>query len=314
MKRKGSAIVLAVLLLSFFTAIALAVFYLGGKKGERAYLKVIGEEVSNDVDMGSSIAYYDAYVSEQFVRKGKVYETDGTYKHPDIDGTVDSYPALSSMPLTLVDTLNYAPNNLTPPSGYYYLGIRLSSYINYFASSWDHSLGDKYKPYVVRDTFNKEFTDSILAYRNWQEDETKINRLWIYDGHWDASDPKAITVGGYRLEKLEIVKDNDGLGVWDSGEDPVEIYPLDKSQKIVDRLNTATTPRTVDDAWLVRATYVKRIRLDGGSDIGEADFKMQAVHEAVIRFEDTDLDGSADFDGLYVDSGEAIEELIIEKM
>ncbi|WP_372714821.1 hypothetical protein, partial [Ilyobacter sp.] len=213
MKKKGSAIVLAVLLLSFFTAIALAVFYLGGKKGERAYLKVVGENVSNNLDMGSTLAYYDAYISEQFVRKGKVYETAGTYKHPDIDSGVDSYPAISTMPLSLIDTLNYAPNNTTPPSGYYYIGIRLSSYINYFASSWDHNLGDDKKPYIVRDTFNKKFTNPILAYRSWQEDESKVNRLWIYNEKWDKEAPEAITVGGYRLEKLEIAKDEDGDGV-----------------------------------------------------------------------------------------------------
>ena len=41
---------------------------------------------------------------------------------------------------------------------------------------------------------------------------------------------------------------------------------------------------------------------------------MQAVHKAIIKFDDSTGDGSADFEGLYADSGEAIEELIIEKM
>ncbi|WP_320047346.1 hypothetical protein [uncultured Ilyobacter sp.] len=319
MKKKGSAIVLAVLLLSFFTAIALAVFYLGGKKGERAYLKVIGEEVSNDVDMGSSLAYYDAYISEQFVRKGKVYDYTLHEKADDRD----VYPAVSSMAVSTmssVDTINYVSGDSAPSSPYYYLGIRLSSYINYFASSWDYTQGEEYKPYIAIDTFNKtDASNPILAYRNWQEDEDKVNRLWIYDGKWDDEKKEAMTVGGYRLEKLEIAKDEDGDGVQDSGEDLVEIYPdsdgdgLDDGSKVKDILS-ATVSSGYDSSWFIRATYVKRIRLDGGSDIGTADFKMQAVHKATIKFNDSDGDTNPDFEGLYADSGEAIEELIIERM
>jgi hypothetical protein len=311
MKKKGSAIVLAVLLLSFFTAIALAVFYLGGKKGERAYLKVIGEEVSNDVDMGSSLAYYDAYISEQFVRKGKVYD----YTVHSRAGDKDEYPALSSMAVSTmssVDTLNYISSDSIPSSGYYYLGIRLSSYINYFASSWDYNLGttaNKYKPYIAIDTFNKTTpSNPILAYRSWQEDEDKVNRLWVYNGKWDDKEGEAMTVGGYRLEKIEV--------------NGVEIYPdadgdgVDDDLKIQDVLEDAVglSSATTSDSWSVATTYVKRIRMDGGTDIGKVYFKMQAVHNATIKFDDTDLDGVPDFDGLYVDGTEAIEELIIEKM
>ena len=317
MKKKGSAIVLAVLLLSFFTALALAVFYLGGKKGERAYLKVVGEEVSNDVDMGSTIAYYDAYISEQFVRKGKVYD----YSHARAKDK-DKYPAVSSMAVSTmssVDTLNYIDSDSVPSSGYYYLGIRLSSYINYFASSWDYNLGttaNKYKPYIALDAFNKTTpSNPILAYRSWQEDEDKINRLWLYDGKGDDDSSKAMTVGGYRLEKLEVVKDDDGILDSSDDGDPVEIYTYGvTTSKIKDTLSTAVGT-DYDSSWLVRATYVKRIRLkDKVGDIGATYFKMQAVHKAIIKFDDSTGDGSADFEGLYADSGEAIEELIIEKM
>ncbi|ADO83596.1 hypothetical protein [Ilyobacter polytropus] len=322
MKKKGSAIVLAVLLLSFFTAISLAVFYLGGKKGERAYLKVIGEEVSNDVDMGSSIAYYDAYVSEQFVRKGKVYD----YSLHDRGDDKDVYPAVSTMAvssMSSVDTMNYV-NGSTPKSGYYYLGIRLGSYINYFASNWDYRLGttaNKYYPYIAIDTFNKTVSsDPVLAYRKWQqEDDDKINRLWVYDGKWDDDSREAMTVGGYRLETLELVKDTDGvLGSGDDG-DPVAIYTHGvTTSKIKDVLSSAIGT-DYGSSWLVRATYVKRIRIDGGTSatgtaIGTAYFKMKAVHKAIIKFSDSDGDTNLDFEGLYADSGEVIEELIIEKM
>lgn len=310
MKKKGSAIVLAVLLLSFFTAISLAVFYLGGKKGERAYLKVIGEGVSNDVDMGSSLAYYDAYISEQFVRKGKVYDSSH-----DKAKDKDVYPALSSMAVSTmssVDTLNYVAKDSVPSSPYYYMGIRLSSYINYFASSWDYKEGEDYKPYIAIDTFNKTVSSNpILAYRNWQEDEDKVSRLWVYDENWNKEEDEAMTVGGYRLEKLEVAEDSDGDGVWD--ETLAEIYsadPDDTGPKIKSALISAID--NFSNTWHVKTTYVKRISLDGGSDIGTGYFKMQAVHKADVTFEDTDSDGK--FDSFQVDSGEAIDELIIEKM
>lgn len=311
MKKKGSAIILAVLLLSFFTAIALAVFYLGEKKGERAYLKVQGEEVSNDIDMGSTLAYYEAYMAEQFVRKGKVYSKSHAHYVSNKTYEVD---------LTTSET-SYVTASGTPPTASYFSGINLKTYIDYFSGYWDFDagyVGNDYIPYIEEDFVNLNTTPARLAYREWAYDSDKLIRLWLYDGHYDDASPDAITIGGYRLEKLEVIKDDDGLGVWDSGEDPVEIYPLDKSITIKNRLDAVTTGRTESDAWLVRATYSKRIRLSD-STVGQADFKIEATHEAVIRFADADVVGESgygtlDIEELIVDSGETIEELIIEKM
>jgi hypothetical protein len=272
--------------------------------------------------MGSTLAYYEAYMAEQFVRKGKVYSenrVDGVYT------SSQTYQVdLSSA------TTNYLTGSGTPSTASYFNGINLKTYIDYFSGYWDFdagSVGSAYIPYIREDYVNLNTTPARLAYRDWTYDSNKLVRLWLYDGYYDDDSPGAITIGGYRLEKLEMYKDDDYTdgyadGDWDSDEEPVEIYPLYDgsitSTTIKDRLDSFTTGRTENDAWLVRTTYSKRIRLSD-SNVGEANFKLQAVHEAVIRFADADIIdetgyGTLEIDEVIVDSGEVIEELIIEKM
>ncbi len=299
MKKRGSAIILAVLLLAFFTAIALAVFYLGQKKGERAYLKVIGEEVSNEIDMGSTLAYYEAYMAEQFVRKGKVYSEDNPYRH----SSTDVYPGF-----------------MTANSGDDYMGIRISNYINFFASNWNFTNGGNKLPSIENEVINTNTPVYRLAYRQWAEEEEKIKRIWLFDGEWDEDDQQAFAIGGYRLEKLEArqltateITDNANVDyIIQNGEGVLDpVYPSDppvSGETIYDKLKAKTAGQMdTDDAWYLKTTYTKRIRLSDDV-VGQADFKIQAVHKAVVRFE------GGVFDDLKVDDGELIEELIIEKM
>ncbi|WP_319371429.1 hypothetical protein [uncultured Ilyobacter sp.] len=280
MKKKGSAIVLAVLLLSFFTAIALAVFYLGGKKGERAYLKVQGEDVSNDIDMGATLAYYDAYMAEQFVRKGKVYA-----KSHKPSG-MDDYPGFSGF-----------------DSDKEYPGIKINSYIDFFASNWDYTKGETKLPTIESEFINVKTTPNRLAFRTWNQDEDKIKRMWMQNVNGDADNRLALSIGGYRLEKIVAKQLTNPAGTSE------EIYPASPSGTIYDILKSKTSGQIdLDDSWLLETTYVKRIRLNGSSKVGPADFRIKAVHTAVVRFEESN------FDNLVVDPGEVIEELIIERM
>ena len=66
----GSAIVLAILLLSFFMALSLNMFFIAQKKSERAGVKAKGVKVLTNIDGGASIAYYE-------LKRASDYVTDG---------------------------------------------------------------------------------------------------------------------------------------------------------------------------------------------------------------------------------------------
>lgn len=60
MKRdNGSAIILAILLLTFAMALSLNMFYMAQKKSERAGSKKKGIKIESNIDGGSSIAYFE---------------------------------------------------------------------------------------------------------------------------------------------------------------------------------------------------------------------------------------------------------------
>ena len=76
-KKKGSAMVLAILLLAFFMALSLNMWFISQKKAQRAGDKIIGNSVLTDIDGSSTLGYYEFYLATEYMTKGFV--TTGTY-------------------------------------------------------------------------------------------------------------------------------------------------------------------------------------------------------------------------------------------
>ncbi len=76
---EGSAIILAILLLAFFMALSMNMYFLAQKKSERAGVKAKGVKVLSNIDGGASIGYYELSRASKFVTDGMTRKnTNGT--------------------------------------------------------------------------------------------------------------------------------------------------------------------------------------------------------------------------------------------
>jgi hypothetical protein len=184
MKKKGSALILVILLLGFFTAMSMNIYYTGRKKAETSGDKKTGEQLTNDIDIASSIIYQEAYLAENFVRLGEVYGSShaaaGTtnYVAPTIDGT---YPYF-----------NYGTYTYTKM----YPGIQLNNISEYFDSNWNY---DKNSSAASQKLIMSEVVEGgKIKSRIWQSGgiPSKITKLW--------EDSDLMSIGGYKLASIKI--------------------------------------------------------------------------------------------------------------
>lgn len=78
-KEKGSAIILAILVLAFFMALSMNMFFMAQRKSERAGVKAKGVRVLSNIDGGASIGYYELSRASNFVTNGVARKTGTTY-------------------------------------------------------------------------------------------------------------------------------------------------------------------------------------------------------------------------------------------
>ena len=183
MKKKGSSLILAILLLGFFTAMSMNIYYISQKKAETAGDKKAGEQLTNDIDIASSIIYQEAYLAENFVRKGTVYDYDCAYTSGDsLDYTEPT-----------VDTtyLVYDSESCEWTYSNYYCGMQLNDISEYFDSYWDYTKDSTSSQKLI---VSEEVEDGEVKSRIWQSGDvsSKITKLW------DNSD--LLSIGGYKLK------------------------------------------------------------------------------------------------------------------
>ncbi len=190
MKKKGSAIILMILLLGFFTAMSLNIYYIGQKKAENAGDKKAGEKLTNDIDIASSIIYQEAYLVENFVRLGVLYDLDkyGTelsgFNEYEIKNGENSYFDVSDG--------DYDEDEK-------FAGIQLNNISEYFDSNWNYKLDD--------DGGETGAASQKLIMSEVVEDKEAKSRIWQSGGVpskitklWDSS--SKLSIGGYELESV----------------------------------------------------------------------------------------------------------------
>jgi len=178
MKKKGSALVFSVLMLAFFLAISLNIYFLARKKAQRAGIKVSGEKTINKIDMASSLGYQELLIAESFVRIGFPYD-DSHPVHTDIS-EFDTYNIGDRTKIYLLE------------DGFYtlkYPGIQINNFIDFFSSQW--VLGTLSEQKII---MSEEITGGIPLRRMWQSSgiQNKLVPLW---------DPAATgrSIGGYTI-------------------------------------------------------------------------------------------------------------------
>ncbi|MCS5420342.1 MULTISPECIES: hypothetical protein [Psychrilyobacter] len=264
MKKKGSALILSILMLSFFMTITLTMYYIARNRNKRSIYKIKGMRISSGLDSGSAIAHYELYLADEYVSKGYLYETSGT---PDYRG--DNYP---TTPPSI--TKRYTQEVVTsggvitivPKLGEHYTGVVLNNYNEYFAAYWDPTTGTAIQvssgstitsndvliqPWVAED----KIIDGKIASRAWMNNTgEKIVRLWT------KTTGSAISVGGYRLTTVSgVYIDGSSIGA------PLVPAKLDPT--------TSTS---------IELTYEKIVSIDKTTigDSGTEDYRITYIEDA----------------------------------
>lgn len=144
--------VMAVLILAFFMTLSLNMYFLADNKAERAAFRSEGTSIMGDMDASTTLGYYELFVASEYITKGFVI------------GDLD----------------------VTTPSG-----IRLPSYIEYFAHKLD-STATTGNAIVI----NNNTVSGIQAKdREWEKlKPSRLLELWYNSGR---------SIGGYGLKELK---------------------------------------------------------------------------------------------------------------
>jgi hypothetical protein len=85
----GAALVIALIVLMFFMAVSMNMFYIAQKKAERAGDKVVGAKATTRLDTGSNIGYFELRTASRYVA-GNLSTIVGGVSFPDSEGIYES--------------------------------------------------------------------------------------------------------------------------------------------------------------------------------------------------------------------------------
>jgi len=202
MKKKGSALILSILMLSFFMTITLTMYYIARNRNKRSIYKIKGMKISSGLDSGSAIAHYELYLADRYVSKGHPYEFGTPYY---VAYGVDDYSLITPFTTTQRYTQEVTSGSviiIMPKPNEHYTGVVLNNYNEYFGAKWDPQITGSAVEVIVGNTqpwiAEDKVIDGKIVSRAWLNNTgEKIVRLWTLDKGKDDVD--AISIGGYRL-------------------------------------------------------------------------------------------------------------------
>lgn len=167
-REDGSAIILAILVLAFFMALSMNMFFLAQKKSERAGVKARGVKVLSNIDGGASMGYYELSRASNFVTEGVVRRnTDGTTRTA-ISVTIS---AISTNAISVQE------------------GVVLEKYQQYFGGFIDSTTGSVVLAEVT--TGNSMWFNQFTG----EAGTTSIIELWT------TSNDNMASIGGFRIKR-----------------------------------------------------------------------------------------------------------------
>lgn len=237
-KKKGSAIVLAILLLSFFMALSLNMWYVSQKKSQRAGDIVKGNRVLMDIDAASTLGYYEFYLATEYMVNGFVTSpvaVDG-YVLPTTDGAFKYYNASTDTFSTTVE------------------GINIDNERQYFGSyiSTSGALSSNGNALLKAETISSGKVKS----RDWDKIENSLTELWV--------NPTRESVGDFKL--TEMIVDNVTLTLnttsFMSAISSVESSVESTYEKSI-IFNSGNDNKNKEIEYLVKVTRESKVQKDG---------------------------------------------------
>ena len=181
-KKQGSAMVLAILLLSFFMALSLNMWYISQKKAQRAGDIVIGNRVLTDIDSSSTLGYYEFYLATEYM----------------VNGFVTSPSSYTLSTATTNATITYTSGTAFTTT---YEGISLENERQYFGAYLDTS-GSALSTSSNAILKEEVIENSKLKSREWETvgvTGAAIKELW-------ESTPNTKSIGGYKIVSINVIR------------------------------------------------------------------------------------------------------------
>lgn len=165
-KKKGSAMIMAILLLSFFMALSLNMWFIAQKKAQRAGDKILGNQTLTEIDASSTLGYYELYLATQYMTNGFVTSPAGyTVTTASIDYTTGAA-------MTTIE------------------GIQLPSQIEYFGNTIVTTAGFTTTANAILQSVNTGGNK-----RNWATSSGALGSLWWTSGS---------SIGGYTISSAKV--------------------------------------------------------------------------------------------------------------
>lgn len=266
MKKKGSALILSILMLSFFMTITLTMYYIARNRNKRSIYKIKGMRLSSGLDSGSAIAHYELYLADEYVSKGHPYDPATTTSYGAYE--VDEYTGSPSVTKQYTEEVTLGSEIIIQPmANNHYTGIVLNNYNEYFGAKWDITTGSAMQvvsgssitpeqaiqPWIAEEKISTS-PAGILLSRAWLNNNgEKIVRLWT------ESIGSGISVGGYRMIGISGTANNGN-----PLEAPLEASTLD-----------STTSTSID------LTYEKIVSVSA-SGIGVENYRITYIEEVEV--------------------------------
>ena len=139
MKKKGSALILSILMLSFFMTVTLTMYYIARNRNKRSIYKIQGMRISSGLDSGSAIAHYELYLADEYVSRGHLYATSGSGIDYRANEDYDEDSVITTGQYT-TEITSGGVIIIVPDEGNHYTGVVLNNYNEYFGAKWDPTI------------------------------------------------------------------------------------------------------------------------------------------------------------------------------
>lgn len=241
-REDGSAIILAILVLAFFMALSMNMFFLAQEKSKRAGVKAKGVRVLSNIDGGASIGYYELSRASNLVTNGVARRTN--------TGQVIVWNGItySAVTVTISALSTTAPTTVLN-------GIVMEKYQQYFGGFVDTTtqavvggfVDNTTVPAIVRPLRNAPSDSAMWFNRDSGESSvTKINELWTTTMQTDINNDTP-SIGGFRIKRA----------AEDSSKR--ELYLNGAKQNKID------SSYVFKDGDIINVTYIKTLNLPDGN-------------------------------------------------
>lgn len=255
-RERGSAIILAILLLSFFMALSLNMFFIAQKKSERAGVKAKGVKVLSTIDGGAAIAYYE-------LKKASDYVTKGIELSPRVvEETTATGTAVITGPLTDANGRNYSRVTRPNTNGAEIWGVQgvlLDNY-NQFVSCRLSSTATQAALYIPSGNNSRTSTEAAIyastaiaatyssngaTTEDWRR-KSDVERIWRLAPQADDRD---MSIGGYKIVPGSLKMNGTSM-------------------------NQITTTGGSNKTIEINVIYEKYLKIFGGTNIGDLFYQI----------------------------------------